>query len=137
MVDNISKEERSRIMGLVKQKNTRPEMIVRSFLHSRGLRYRLHDKSLPGKPDLVFTKYRTVVLVHGCFWHGHKDPLCKLARTPKSKIQFWTSKVILNSERDIRNTKALEALGWRVLIIWECEVSKQGSLESLYTAIKN
>lgn len=136
MVDNISKEERSHIMSLVKQKDTRPEMMVRSYLHRKGLRYRLHDKRMPGKPDLVFRRYKTVVFVHGCFWHGHDDRSCKLARTPKSRVEFWINKVQRNRERDIQNKKQLEAMGWRVLTIWECELVKQDSLDLLYNTIK-
>ncbi len=136
MVDNISKEERSHVMSLVKQKDTKPEMIVRSYLHRKGLRYRLYDRTLPGKPDLVFPKYKTVVFVHGCFWHGHDDPQCKLARIPKSRVEFWTNKIKGNRERDTRNKKKLEVMGWRVLTIWECELSGQKSLEKLFNAVK-
>lgn len=124
-------------MSLVKQKNTKPEIIVRSFLHRKGLRYRLHDKTLNGKPDLVFPKYKTIVFVHGCFWHGHDSPLCKLARTPKSKIDFWTAKVVRTKERDTSNMAILKSTGWRTLIIWECELSKQESLERLFLNITN
>lgn len=131
-MDNISKKERSHIMSLVKQKNTKPEMFVRSFLHRKGLRYRLHDNKLPGKPDLVFPKYKTVVFIHGCFWHGHDDPKCKLARIPKSRVEFWTNKVKSNHERDIKNKEILQAMGWRVLTIWECELTEQKSLERLF-----
>jgi len=137
MVDNISKEERSHVMSLVKQKDTKPEMIVRSYLHRKGLRYRLHNKTLPGKPDLVFPKYKTIVFVHGCFWHGHGDPQCKLARIPKSRVEFWTNKIKGNRERDTGNKKKLEIMGWRVLTIWECELSGQESLKKLFNAIKS
>jgi len=136
MVDNLSKEERSRVMALVKQKDTRPEMTVRSFLHRRGLRYRLHDKRLPGKPDMVFPKYKTVVFVHGCFWHGHSDPDCKLARTPKSNVKFWKDKVSGNQERDKRNVEQLQKMGWRVLLIWECQIGNKNLLEDLVVAIR-
>ena len=136
MVDNISTEERSRVMALVKQKDTRPEMTVRSFLHRRGLRYRLHDKRLPGKPDMVFPKYKTVVFVHGCFWHGHPDPDCKLARTPKSNVKFWKDKVSGNQERDKRNVEQLQKMGRRVLLIWECQIGNKNLLEDLVVAIK-
>ena len=134
-LDNISREERSHVMSLVKQKNTKPEIVVRSFLHRKRLRYRLYDKSLKGKPDLVFPKYKTIVFVHGCFWHGHVSPLCKLARIPKSKVDFWTAKVARNRERDISNMAILKSTGWRTLIIWECELSKQESLERLFLEI--
>jgi DNA mismatch endonuclease, patch repair protein len=131
-MDNISEKERSHIMSLVKQKDTKPEMIVRSFLHRKGLRYRLHDNKLPGKPDLVFPKYKTVVFVHGCFWHGHDDPKCKLARIPKSRVEFWTQKVKSNYERDIKNIEILRGMGWQVLTIWECELTEPKSLQRLF-----
>lgn len=137
MSDNISKEDRSYIMSLVKQRDTKPEMIVRSFLHRKGLRYLLHNKKLPGKPDLVFPKFKTVVFVNGCFWHGHEDPKCKLARTPKSRIEFWTNKFKENKKRDRENKEKLELMGWHVLTIWECELSKKKALEALYNSIKN
>jgi len=131
MVDNISKEERSRVMALVKQIDTRPEITVRSYLHRRGLRYRLHDKRLPGKPDMVFPKYKTVVFVHGCFWHGHSVPDCKLGRTPKSNVKFWKEKFFGNQKRDKRNIEQLQKMGWRVLLIWECQVRNKNLLEEL------
>lgn len=136
MVDNISKDERSRVMGLVKSKNTRPEKIVRSFLHRQGLRYRLHDKRLPGKPDMVFPRYKTVVFVHGCFWHGHNDPECKLARTPKSNVEFWKDKVSGNQKRDRRNIDELKKMGWRVMLVWECQIGNRNVLEGLAEDIK-
>lgn len=97
-------------------------MAVTRLLHGLGYRYRLHRRDLPGKPDLVFVRRKKVVLLHGCFWHGHADSKCKLARTPKSRIEFWTEKVAYNRTRDARNTAALEAMGWRVAIVWECEL---------------
>lgn len=137
MTDNLSKEERSHIMSLVKQENTKPEMVVRSYLHRKGLRYLLHDKSKPGKPDLVFPKYKTIVFINGCFWHGHDDPECKLARIPKSRTEFWINKIKSNRERDIKNKAILEKTGWKVLIIWECELIKKDSLEKLFNEIRS
>jgi len=122
MVDNVSKKRRSEVMSLVKQKDTRPEMTVRRYLHNVGLRYRLHVKDLPGKPDLVFPKYKSVLFVHGCFWHGHNDPKCKLARTPKSNVKFWKDKIQGNHKRDQKHRKKLEAMGWRIFEIWECQI---------------
>lgn len=136
IVDNISKEERSRVMRLVKQKNTKPEMIVRSFLHRNGLRYRLHDRSLPGKPDLVFRKYKTIVFVNGCFWHGHKSISCRFARIPKSNIEFWVNKISANSKNDAKNFKLLKRLGWQVLVIWECQLSDESNLARLVVKIR-
>ena len=111
------------MMAAVKQKDTKPEMRVRSFLHKQGLRYRLHDNKLPGKPDLVFPRFRTVLFVHGCFWHGHPDEQCKLARIPKSNVKFWRDKISGNRERDERNVERLRKLGWNVVVIWECQLS--------------
>lgn len=116
--DIVTPEHRSRIMAAIKGKDTKPEMIVRSVCHAMGLRYRLHRKDLPGKPDLVFAKHRLCVFVHGCFWHRH--PGCKYAYTPKSRPEFWLPKLERNVERDLHTQQALEALGWRVAVIWEC-----------------
>jgi DNA mismatch endonuclease, patch repair protein len=118
--DVFSPEKRSSIMRAVKSKDTKPEIAVRKALFALGYRYRLNVKNLPGKPDLVFTKHRTVIFVHGCFWHGHS---CKRGRrVPKTNTAYWTNKIAGNKVRDKKNTAALQALGWRVIRIWECEV---------------
>ena len=139
-MDNISKQERSRVMAAVKQKDTRPEIKVRSVLHKHGLRYRLHDKKLPGKPDLVFPKYQTVLFIHGCFWHGHPDEQCKLARIPKSNVKFWENKIQVNRQRDNKNIKLLHGLGWNIAVMWECEINSDSifrrKIEVFYNAIK-
>ena len=122
MVDTVSKQRRSEIMSAVKSKNTRPEIIVRSFLHRKGFRFRLHPSRMPGKPDLVFPKYKTVLFIHGCFWHAHHN--CPGNRIPKSNIKFWKDKILGNSKRDSENVLKLLANGWRVLVIWECQVKK-------------
>lgn len=109
-------------MSLIKGRNTRPELVVRKLLHRLGYRYRLHVAGLPGKPDIVLTKYRSVIFVHGCFWHRHDSAKCKLARLPKSRINFWTSKLEGNKVRDKENLKKLTAAGWRALVIWECQL---------------
>ena len=127
-LDKISKEHRSWNMSRIKSKNTIPELLVRSTLHKMGYRFRLHGKVsikaystgvLPGKPDIVLAKYRTVIFVHGCFWHHHKN--CKRAMVPKTKTEWWMDKFNRNIQRDIMNRGILENLGWRVVIIWECE----------------
>ena len=118
-------------MALVRHKDTKPELRVRRFLHAAGLRYRLHDKRLPGKPDMVFPAKRVVVFVHGCFWHQHPDPTCKLARLPKSRLDFWQPKLEGNAERDRRNVTALEASGWRVVTVWECQTKDLSRLTAL------
>ena len=110
---------RSRIMAAVRQKNTTPETIVRQVLHRLGLRFRLHRKGLPGTPDIVLARHRTVIFVHGCFWHRHQD--CRKASTPKTRVDFWQEKFDRNVERDARNEQALLDAGWRVLVVWECE----------------
>lgn len=113
---------RSRQMSLVRAVDTKPEMLVRRLVHSMGYRYRLHRRALPGTPDLVFASRKAVIFVHGCFWHRHPDPACRLARLPKSRLDFWVPKLERNAERDREAVEALEATGWRVLVIWECEI---------------
>lgn len=126
-MDTFSAADRSLRMALVKGKDTRPEMVVRRLIHGLGFRYRLHEKSLPGKPDLVFRKRRKVVFVHGCFWHRHEN--CRLARLPKSRVDFWMPKLNRNRERDAENVARLSELGWEALVIWECEITRVDLLE--------
>jgi DNA mismatch endonuclease (patch repair protein) len=126
MVDVLTKEKRSWNMGQVRDKNTKPELIVRSLLHRHGFRFRLHKKKLPGKPDIVLFKYRTIVFVHGCFWHRHEN--CSDATVPKTRTEFWTQKFSENVKRDTENHAALRKLGWNVLIVWECETANQDKL---------
>ncbi|WOC16172.1 very short patch repair endonuclease [Pseudochrobactrum sp. MP213Fo] len=126
MTDIVSPEKRSAMMSGIRGKNTRPEIIVRRLLHRLGYRFRLHYKELPGKPDIVLPKWRTVIFVNGCYWHGHTD--CYLFRPPKTNPEFWASKIESNIARDIRNYAVLQEAGWKVLIIWECAVSKKLSL---------
>jgi len=127
-VDNLSRTERSEIMGRVRAKNSRPELVVRKIIFALGYRYRLHAKDLPGHPDIVFRKRRKVIFVHGCFWHRHDG--CALARMPKSRLDFWRPKLEGNKERDKRTEKALKKDGWKVLTIWECQSNKIEKLES-------
>ncbi|MCC5881910.1 MAG: DNA mismatch endonuclease Vsr [Halomonas sp.] len=126
MVDSVDRETRSRIMGRVKGKDTRPEMTVRRLAHGAGYRYRLHSKKLPGKPDLVFKGRKKVIFVHGCFWHRHEG--CAMARLPKSRLDFWLPKLEANRERDRRNEESLREMGWDVLVIWECEIRDKNTL---------
>ena len=128
MTDIISKEKRSWNMSRIKGKNTKPERIVRSLLHKMGYRFRLHRKDLPGKPDIVLPKYKTVIFVHGCFWHRHKG--CKYAYNPKSRVDFWGRKFKGNVERDHKHKLQLEKNGWKVIVIWECENRNQKKLMS-------
>lgn len=120
-MDVVDQATRSRMMSGIRGKNTKPELIVRSFLHRAGLRFRLHAK-LPGKPDLVLPKYRTVVFVHGCFWHRHEG--CRYATTPANNARFWREKFAGNVRRDARVKQELEELGWRVQAIWACQLSE-------------
>ena len=124
-------------MSLIRGKDTKPEMAVRRLVHSMGYRYRLHRRDLPGSPDLVFSVRRKVIFVHGCFWHRHPDSTCKLARLPKSRKEFWIPKLESNASRDRRNEQALEADGWGVLVVWECETKDQALLESKIQAFFN
>jgi DNA mismatch endonuclease, patch repair protein len=123
MADTLSPSARSERMGRVRGRDTRPEMIVRRLIHGMGYRYRLHAKELPGRPDIVFRKRKKAIYVHGCFWHRHPDPACKLGRLPKTRLDFWLPKLEGNRQRDIANARRLEAMGWRVLLVWECELS--------------
>lgn len=129
MTDVVTPEVRSRMMSGIRGKDTQPEMLVRRFLHCKGLRYRLHDRSLPGAPDLVFTKYKVVVFVHGCYWHRHKG--CKYATTPSSNVEFWKEKFADNVKRDRRVIAMLHQAGWRVIVLWECGLRKAEYSEML------
>ena len=121
MTDIWNKEKRSEVMSKIHSENTRPELILRKALFARGFRYRVNDKRLPGKPDIVLPKYKTIIFIHGCFWHGHDD--CKYAYTPKSNIEFWVNKITSNAKRDKVNIEKLTALGWNVITVWECEIT--------------
>src|ERR1039457_627964 len=120
MTDVFTKSKRSEVMSRIKGRNTKPELAVRSLLHRMGYRFRLHKADLPGKPDIVLSRYKTVIFVHGCFWHRHKD--CRFAYTPKSRTEFWLKKLESNVIRDIQVKSDLELLGWRVITVWECEL---------------
>ena len=119
MADKFTPEERSRIMSRVKGRDTKPEKIVRRLLHAMGHRFRLHRKDLPGKPDIALPKHRKVIFVHGCFWHGHSG--CPRAARPTSNVEFWNRKIDSNMRRDITAQKELDALGWKHLVVWQCE----------------
>ena len=123
MTDMFTPEKRRAIMRTIRDKDTRPEMIVRGLTHAMGYRYRLHQRDLPGRPDLVFASRGKVIFVHGCFWHGHAA--CKEGRLPKSNLGSWSSKIQRNRDRDKRAERKLGALGWGVLTIWECQIKNQ------------
>ena len=126
MTDIVDSEKRSEIMSRIRGRDTKPEMIVRRIAHGLGFRLRLHRWDLPGSPDLVFPKHRAVIMVHGCFWHRH--PGCKYASTPKTRVGFWERKFAGNVVRDRRNEAELYELGWRVMVIWECETKDRESV---------
>ncbi len=126
MTDTFTKSQRSEIMRHVAGKDTKPERVVRSLLHRQGFRFRLHRKDLPGKPDIVLPKWGAVVFVHGCFWHRH--PHCKRATMPADNADYWRAKFARNKARDKANVKKLEKLGWRVIIVWECELKRLDEL---------
>lgn len=119
-MDRLTPQKRSLVMSKVRGKDTRPEMLVRSLLYRMGFRFRLHRKGLPGRPDIILPKYRTVVFVHGCFWHRH--PGCNRASAPQSNTGFWEAKLAGNVARDARNMEDLARLGWKVIVVWECEM---------------
>ena len=126
-------EKRSRNMSAIKSKNTKPEIAVRKLLHSLGYRFRLHSKDLPGSPDIVLPKYNTVIFVHGCFWHRHKN--CKYASTPKTRKEFWEKKFKDNVKRDLEIQEKIRNIGWQSVIIWECELKNYEKLEKLFREI--
>lgn len=133
VADHVSKLQRSQIMSRIRGKNTRPELIVRSFLHKHGFRYRLHVAALPGKPDILLPKFRTAVFVHGCFWHGHSN--CKRSSLPSTRRELWKKKISGNSRRDRRSLSALRSKGWKPIILWECQIGK--GEERLHRSLKN
>jgi DNA mismatch endonuclease (patch repair protein) len=117
-------------MARIRSRDSKPELLVRRLVHGMGFRYRLHDRKLPGTPDLVFRKRRKAIFVHGCFWHKHPSPDCKLARLPKSRLDFWGPKLQGNRTRDLRDQAALAADGWNILIVWECELRHGEQLQN-------
>ncbi|KAB8065225.1 very short patch repair endonuclease [Janthinobacterium violaceinigrum] len=122
-MDIVDSATRSRMMSGIQSKNTKPEMLVRQYLHAQGFRYRLHTRELPGSPDLVLPKYHVVIFVHGCFWHRHAG--CRFATQPASNTERWKAKFQGNLERDAKNVAALQVMGWRVLVVWECELKRE------------
>lgn len=132
MTDIVDSRKRSEMMSRIRSRDTKPELVVRRIAHRLGYRFRLHRKDLPGSPDIVFPRYQAIILVHGCFWHRHSG--CKYAYTPKTRVRFWQAKFEGNVERDRRNEMALQRLGWRVLVIWECEISDLRVVESRIAA---
>jgi DNA mismatch endonuclease (patch repair protein) len=138
MVDFLTPAQRSERMSRIRGKDSQPELALRRGLHRLGLRYRLHAKDLPGKPDLVFPRYKAVVFVHGCFWHRHEG--CKIATIPKSNTPFWVEKFTKNKSRDARVADSLKNLGWRVFVVWECDLAPSKvtkTADQLHAAIRS
>ena len=134
MADVHDKETRSYNMSRIKGKDTKPEMVVRKFLHAQGYRYRLHDKKLPGKPDIVLPKHKTIIQVHGCFWHGHEG--CRYFVIPKTKTEWWTEKIRKTKEKDLVNQEILENSGWKVITLFECDLKPKKKEETLLNLLK-
>lgn len=132
-MDVHDKETRSYNMSRIKGKNTKPEELVRKFLFSQGFRYRKNDARLPGTPDIVLPKYKTVIFVNGCFWHGHIN--CKYFVVPKTNTEFWLNKIETNRQRDARKISELQSLGWRVIVLWECQLKKNVVDETLQSLV--
>jgi DNA mismatch endonuclease, patch repair protein len=132
MADVHSKATRSYNMSRIKGKDTKPEMLVRRYLHAQGYRYRLHVKDLPGKPDIVLPKYRTIIFIHGCFWHGHEG--CRYYVVPKTRTEWWLNKINRNRENETKAVKALKKEGWRIITLWECDL-KPALLDKTLTSI--
>ena len=129
MADRMTKEQRHRCMASIKGKDTKPEMLVRRYLHSRGYRYRVNVRKLPGTPDIVLRKYKTAIFINGCFWHGHED--CRYFVLPKSNTQYWQQKIERNKERDVEKRIKLRMLGWHTIVIWGCELLTKNRLATL------
>ena len=136
MADVHSREVRSYNMSKIKGKNTTPEILVRKYLFSKGLRYKLHDKQLPGTPDIILPKYKTIIFVHGCFWHGHED--CKYYVVPKTRTEWWQNKINTNKANDDRAIQSLTTAGWNIITVWECNLKigkREETLNALYQKI--
>jgi DNA mismatch endonuclease (patch repair protein) len=134
MSDIYSRQKRSDIMSHISGKETKPEILVRKFLFANGFRFRKNVKDLPGKPDIVLPKYKIVVFIHGCFWHGH---ICKRGTLPTTNVEFWTTKIGGNIERDKRNVMELEKQGWKVFVIWQCEIKNIELRDNKLNKLKN
>ena len=129
-MDTLTREMRSKQMSLVRSKNTKPELLLRRFVFDLGYRYRIHNKDLPGKPDMVFSSRKEIIFMHGCYWHGHT---CRLGRIPKSRVAYWIGKTAGNRDRDKLTLRRLRGMGWRCLVIWECELRDHEALKTRLT----
>ena len=134
MADVHTPQQRRYNMQQIRAKNTKPEMLVRKFLHANGFRYSLHNKKLPGKPDIVLTKYKTIIFIHGCFWHGHTN--CKYFAVPKTRTKWWLNKIKLNKANDEKAVKELKKDGWKVIVVWECALKPAKQETALIRILK-
>ena len=133
-MDIWDKNKRSEVMSKIRSKNTKPEIILRKALFAKGYRYRINFKKLPGKPDIVLSKYRTVIFVNGCFWHGHEN--CNISHIPKTNSNFWEDKIHRNKERDSINSSKIINLGWNIIVVWECQLNSKSNLEETLKEIE-
>ena len=134
MADVHDKKTRSYNMSRIRSQNTKPELLVRKFLHANGFRYSLNNKKLPGKPDIVLTKYKTIIFIHGCFWHGHAN--CKYFVIPKTRTKWWTDKIFTNKANDGKSVRALKKDGWKIITIWECRLKPAKAEKTLSLLVK-
>ncbi len=134
-MDTISSVKRSKNMSRIRSKNTTPELIVRRYLFAKGFRYRIHDKSLPGCPDIIFKQDKVAIFINGCFWHHHSKKDCKDSHLPKSNTSFWLQKIQINVKRDRKNYRKLRKMGWHVFIVWECALKEENALQQLENKI--
>ncbi len=135
MADTVSKEKRSEIMSKIRGVNTKPEIMVRQYLFSKGFRYTVHNKSLAGRPDICLRKYKRLIFVNGCFWHGHSN--CNIFSMPKTNKKFWHNKIETNINRDRRNLRVLKRLGWKVIVVWECQLKNKRREKTLKRLVAN
>ena len=134
MADVHDKKTRSYNMSRIRSTDTKPELLVRKFLHAQGYRYKLHDKTLPGKPDLVLPKYRTLIFIHGCFWHGHAN--CKYYKVPQTRTGWWLNKINTNKANDAKAVKALKKEGWKVILVWSCKLQKRNYINTFESLLR-
>lgn len=134
-MDIWDKKKRSEVMSKIRSKNTKPEILLRKALFAKGYRYRINYKKLPGKPDIVLPKYKTAIFVHGCFWHGHEKKNCTDSHIPKTNTAYWAEKIRKNKERDIKNIIQIHGIGWKTLVIWDCEIQQKNNIELIVEKI--
>lgn len=137
LMDIWDKNKRSEVMSKIRSEGTKPEIDLRKALFAKGYRYRINDKRLPGKPDIVLPKYKTAIFIHGCFWHGHEKENCSDSHIPKTNMAYWSEKITRNKERDKKNNVLLNSMGWKALTVWDCEIQQKGNIENIIIGITN